>query len=297
MNRQQANREILTRLSVFLQGSAELGRADVEMLAETYRLPRETAALTMLSACLGLDTEQAGDRMLEEEYLIPGFRLLEPSVYMQDAYRMQIRFPETQCGEWTFGERAVEAYEVFVRDDLLLTADGREIPCIGTFAERFVYPAVMQNGREWMTLAPVEIETMRRPVQAACGDVLTFGLGMGYYAFHASCKPEVHSLTIVERDPELIRMFSRIILPQFPDREKINIVQMDAYDYLEKCFSEKHFDSVFCDFWHDAGDGAEQYQRLKTYEKRYEQTFLYWAEGLIRQQLRLEAGGNVAVLD
>ncbi|MBQ9009864.1 MAG: hypothetical protein IJ088_11120 [Clostridia bacterium] len=280
----EMNREILVRLSRFLQGPANLGEQEVRMLAEEVQLPLDQIACIMLGACLGLDTDRAYDRALMEQYVQPGFRLLSAREYQADPYRQTIRFPKTKSGDWTFEEKEFAPFEVFIRDDLLLPGDGREIPRTGAFSERFPYPTVLQGGREWMTLAPVEIETMKRPIALARGHVLTFGLGMGYYAFHVCRKPEVQSLTVVEKDAELIRMFRDLLCPQFPERQKMRIVCADAYDYLEENYRPEQFDSVFCDFWHDAGDGTEHYLRLREIEKRYQTRFLYWAEGLLRQQ-------------
>lgn len=289
----EMNREILFRLSRFLQGRADLGEKEVRTLAQEVHLPLQTVACIMLCACLGLDTDQADDRVLMEKYVQPGFRLLSARDYLQDPYRQKIRFPKMTDGRWSFNEQFFEPFEVFVRDDLFVSEDGREIPRTGAFTERFSYPTVLQDGREWMTLAPVEIETMKQPVAEARGNVLTFGLGMGYYAFHVCLKPEVRTLTIVEKDADLICMFRELLLPQFPERQKIRIVCADAYAYLENLFSPGQFDSVFCDFWHDAGDGTEHYLRLKKIEKRFQTRFTYWAEGLLRQQaFSFENAGN-----
>lgn len=40
----------------------------------------------------------------------------------------------------------------------------------------------MEDGQEWMAIKPNEIETMRQPIARAAGQVVAFGLGMGYYA-------------------------------------------------------------------------------------------------------------------
>ena len=39
-----------------------------------------------------------------------------------------------------------------------------------------------------MTITPDEIETMKEAVDQAFGNVLTFGLGLGYYAYMVSEK-------------------------------------------------------------------------------------------------------------
>lgn len=280
-----ANREILVRLSTWLQGEAKLDPADVTMLTREYGISETDACLFLIAAYLDLDLEQSGDAALMERYLRPAFSLLDPRSFQQDPYRETVRFPSRRNRDWSFETRTFAPYECFVRDDLMVLEDGREIPQIGMFREPFTYPVVLQNDREWMTLAPVEIESMKRPVEAAHGNVLTLGLGLGYYAFHVSRKADVSRLTIVERERPLIDMFREEILPQFPAREKIQIVEADAFTFLEEL--KDHYDMVFCDIWHDAGDGADLYLRLREYEKRTGMRFMYWIENLLRQQVLL----------
>lgn len=62
-----------------------------------------------------------------------------------------------------------------------------------------MFPAVLENERIWMTITPNEIETMKEAVDKAFGNVLTFGLGLGYYAYMVSEKVNVESITVVEK--------------------------------------------------------------------------------------------------
>ena len=75
------------------------------------------------------------------------------------------------------------------------TKEGRQIPQIGFFETEFKFPALLENDRIWMTITPNEIETMKEPVDGAFGNVLTFGLGLGYYAYMVSEKENVESVT------------------------------------------------------------------------------------------------------
>ena len=76
-----------------------------------------------------------------------------------------------------------------------------------------------------MTITPNEIETMKEPVDEAFGHVLTFGLGLGYYAYMVSEKENVESITIVETNEDVIDLFNKYILPQFKNAHKIKIIQ------------------------------------------------------------------------
>ena len=58
-------------------------------------------------------------------------------------------------------------------------------------------------------------------LKKAHGRVLTFGLGLGYFTYHAAENPEVESVTVVDISPDVIALFKEQILPQFPHKEKV----------------------------------------------------------------------------
>ncbi len=55
---------------------------------------------------------------------------------------------------------------------------------------------------------------MREPIEQAFGKVLSFGLGLGYYACKASEKKNVENVIIVDMN-DVIRLFKLYLLPQF----------------------------------------------------------------------------------
>ena len=75
----------------------------------------------------------------------------------------------------------------FVFNDLKCIND-KLYPSIGYFKDEYKYPCVLENDREWMLITPNEIETMKKPISEATGNVLTYGLGLGYYAYMVSMK-------------------------------------------------------------------------------------------------------------
>jgi spermidine synthase len=166
------------------------------------------------------------------------------------------------------------------------------IPQIGFFMREFPYPAVLEGGREWMTLMPNETVTTLPAVAAAHGRVVTFGLGLGYFTFHAALSERVESVTVVELSHDAIALFKKHILPQLPNREKVRIVQADAFRYLEHTMKPTDFDFAFADIWHDVGDGRELYRRFKDLEHRFPSTeFTYWLEDTILCYERPELWG------
>lgn len=259
---------------------------EVRRLAAECRVDDQTAYLTLFAALCGLDmAENPQHRRLVEQYLRPSIRQLRAADYRDNPYLRLIRFPSCACGRWTLRIQRYQPYEAFIRDDLWVRPDFTEIPLLGFFPEPFSYPAVLEAGREWMTVTPNEVETMREAVAEARGRVCAFGLGLGYFALMAALKPEVSSVTIVERDPGVIALFQEHILPQFPDPGKVRLVQADAFDFASRRMEQIEY--AFVDLWHDVADGLPLYGRMKGLEHLSPDTrFAYWIERSLLSNLR-----------
>ena len=285
----QSNDIIVGILSEYINEHPRfIDAAMVEDLARECHVSNHEAFCTLLSAACGLDTvDDPSHRALERQYLIPAIRRLDPDVYENDAYAKAVRFPNVTHGKWELCQHSYAPYEPFVRTHPVVTKDLCEIPQIGYFDVEFPFPAILENGIEWMTITPNEVETMREPISKSRGKVLTLGLGLGYFAFHASEKPEVERVTVVERSRDVIEIFKTYLLPQFPHADKIEIVEADAFQYMQKELPRRGFDYVFADLWHDASDGLEMYRKLKKYEALAPRTsFDYWIEPSLLSLLR-----------
>ena len=152
---------------------------------------------------------------------------------------------------------------------------------------KFLLSAILENGNEWMTLTPVDLDTCEEAIETAKGKVVTFGLGLGYYAYMVSEKKDVDSVTVVELSNDVINLFKAHILPQMPNGHKINIVNADAFEYAEKIMPEENFDFAFVDTWRDASDGAPMYEKMRRLEECSKDTrFMYWIENFLISRLR-----------
>mgnify|MGYP004564724923 FL=1 len=183
----------------------------------------------------------------------------------------------SQAGAFELGYASYRPYELFVADDLRAYPDGAVLPVLGYFTRPFAYPVLTENGREWMTATPNEINTIRPMAEAAHGHVLTLGLGLGYFAFHALLNPRVERVTAVERSADAIRLFRERILPAFPRPERLTILQADAFAAAPVLYRSGQYDFVFADLWHDAADGLPMYERLKHMEVPGPE-YRYWIE-------------------
>ena len=278
MSTETDNSIFLERVAAFLNGCPDA--FDSETVAQTARdcgMDAHEAYLLLLAGAMDL----YGNRTFSERYLRPCVRRLNPAAYRENAYQKTIRFPAVRAGDWTMRMQQYNPYELFVCGDMEKTFDGRVLPQLGYFTEPFAYPAVLQGGREWMTVTPNEIETMRRPISQAHGNVCAYGLGLGYFAFCACEKPAVRSVTVVERDADAIRLFERYLLPQFPQRQKIRVVHADALEYARELHAH---DFVFADLWHDVSDGLPLWERLQALE-RPGTAYAYWIEDTMRLYL------------
>ncbi len=149
---------------------------------------------------------------------------------------------------------------------------------IGFFDGRVPFPALLEDGKVWMSVVISEIESMKKPIALARGKVITYGLGLGYYAFMAAEKPEVESVTVVEMNPKVISLFKRKLLPQFPHKEKIHIIEGDALEFIDQQ-QDGEYQRAFSDFWGGVDDGLELYMKFMPKTARFKKTrHDYWIE-------------------
>ena len=281
------NERFLEYTAAYLQNEPRLINKSLMDSLLNEECDPEIAFGAALSAAFGLDGEKSKeDRILERRYMEGSVKRLCPDEYKNNSYYKNIKLPEIKKGSWELRYEVFEPYEGFIYDDIL--RDGiYEIPQVGFFDIPFVFPAVLEGGREWMTITPNEINTMKGPIERAKGRALTYGLGMGYFAYMASLKEDVYSITVIEREPDIISLFKEYILPEFEYKDKINIIQSDAFTYAENFAAKENFDYAFVDIWHDALDGLELYIKTKKLEKLSPRTkYDYWAEKTLLTSLR-----------
>ena len=260
----------------------------IEALCGDGEIEITDGIVAILCQMFGLDIDGSADeRVLIREYLTPSVRIMDADRYRNNPYYRNIKIPEIKSGRWELKRETYPAYRGIIANDMILGPAFREIPPLGFFKEEFEFPAVLEDGNEWMTLTPVDLDTSDEAIDRAHGRVVTFGLGLGYYAYMVSEKESVESITVVEKSPDVIALFKEYILPQFSHPEKVRIVNADAFEYAERTMPAEHFDVAFVDTWRDASDGAPMYERMKALEHLSPDTeFLYWIENFLISRLR-----------
>ncbi len=248
-------------------------------------LSPEDAYITALGALLGLDPDVPADWALQRGVLSHIVHRCTADTYEHDEYLCRIGRVTGHVGQITLTRDEIAPLELFVLDDFEQSSDGSVLPQIGWFETSFRFPAVKEDDRVWMTVTPNEINTIQPCVKASHGRVLTFGLGLGYYAFHCLLKSDVDTVTVVEQNPDIIELFRTLLLPHFPRPDALQIIQADAFDYAKTHLRE--YDTVFTDLWHDVSDGLPLYQRMKALEVNGPK-YLYWIEKTLKCYLQEE---------
>ena len=260
----------------------------MEALCADGEIDERDGIVAILCQIFGLDMDGSPDeRVLIREYLTPSVRIMDPERYRNNPYYKSICIPEIKRGRWELKKEKYPAYRGVIAADMIMENGFREIPPLGFFKEDFEFPAVLEDGNEWMTLTPVDLDTSDEAIERARGRVVTFGLGLGYYAYMVSEKENVESITVVEKSSDVIALFKEYVLPQFSHPEKVVIVNEDAFEYAEHTMPSESFDVAFVDTWRDASDGALMYERMKRLERLSPNTeFLYWIENFLISRLR-----------
>lgn len=121
-------------------------------------------------------------------------------------------------------------------------------------------PSSRKNLVTWMSITPMERESMSHHALWSRGHVMIGGLGMGLLLYNVCRRREVTKVTVVEKIPGVIRLFHKICDPEtWVGWEKVEIVQADIFDYTP---SEK-VDTLLLDIWPSLGDeDLERHTRL-----------------------------------
>lgn len=282
----------LTRLyASYLENAPDIITAEMmSALTEDGDISPECAFCALLCEIFGIDADRSpDDRRMIREYITPSIRRLDPKNYEENPYYKNIVIPEVTDGSWELKRESYKPYRGVIAHDMIMKEDYREIPPLGFFEREFSFPAVLEDSNEWMTLTPVDLDTCEEAIERAEGRVVTFGLGLGYYAYMVSQKDNVESITVVERSAQVIKLFEKYILPQFPNKDKVHIVNSDAFEYAERVMPDERFDLAFVDTWRDASDGAPMYRKMKALEGLSPNThFMYWIENFLVSRIRAE---------
>jgi len=207
-------------------------------------------------------------------------RVFDAEEFMNNPYFKNIDFHEKHQGDYELLYHEFMPYEVDIYSPpKRLPQIHIDIPRVSCFTQTLKYPAIGQTSTKstWMSVSPNEVYTMADAISNARGKVLTLGCGMGYFAYMASLKDEVESVTIVEIEQDVIDLFEKHILPQFQHKDKISVIKADAIEYMRE-LPDGEFDYCFADIWIGIEDLAP-YFSIKEIGRKLRKTQIdYWIE-------------------
>ncbi len=131
----------------------------------------------------------------------------------------------------------------------------------------------MGNGRHpMMSDTPAEMRDHAGFVRAARGDILVAGLGIGLVVENLISKANVRSITVIERDADVIALAAPHYLAR---RMPVSVVHENAFLFRTR----QQFDFCWLDIWPDISDlNLLDMVKLRRYYRRFCLNIFCWAE-------------------
>jgi len=147
----------------------------------------------------------------------------------------------------------------------------------------YYYRLKRDNKTVVMDTSDLEKLTNKYFLDNAIGDVIVFGVGLGFIIFPLLQDPTVTSIKIVEYDQEIIDYVGSII-EQNDIHNKVTIVQGDVKTYYQQVTNEV-YDFIYIDYWDyltpEAYDEMGQYPTLyQNFKKDSNSIIFSWCQDI-----------------
>jgi len=153
--------------------------------------------------------------------------------------------PEGKLGEAEIRHLVIGEEEAAMAQLRAVVTRGREKPISqGTYAQLYVRGAMVMSDTQ------MERRSNLGLVWNAQGRVLIAGLGLGMVLLPVAAKPEVESITVIERSQDVIDLVTPHIRRALGDNSsKLGVLQGDIFKWKPKPNSK--WDTVYFDIWTD----------------------------------------------
>jgi len=232
---------------------------------------------------IGLDLKDIETLKKIKEYKLDKVKELDESKYKEDLFNKFVLPKSIKHNNYRLYYKEYNPYEGFIYDKIKIDNNFKEINRFGYFKNSYKYLALDKDDVTWMSVIPHEINTMKDDLECVKGNIAIYGLGLGYFLFHALNKKEVKKVKVIENDKNIIDIFNLYLRRYFLNLDKLTIINDDAIEFNFK--SKDKFDYVYVDLYHNPIDSLEIYLKLKRNEKE-NSTYLYWIESDILAYLR-----------
>lgn len=195
---------------------------------------------------------------------------------VKDPTHYPVLVPSGARGKWSIQDVEVSGFHASMRN-MKLALDG--------FPEMAVTPGTYKtltflnsrgDSEVMMSNTQFEYRTNVGFVQNARGHVLISGLGLGMLLRPLAAKPEVLSITVIEKDPDVIAL----VAPHYADIDKLSILNYDIFRY--KC--SRMYDWGMHDIWPTTcPENLNQMHALRHRFRADIRNQVCWAEDICRR--------------
>ncbi len=198
----------------------------------------------------------------EYEYDINAPLFIDSSVYNDNPYVKNIKLDKICDKHFSYELVTIEKGYLFNSDAIVDDKDRelKDYMKLRALKEDIKAIFLYQDNKEWMMSVPSEFITNDPFAYKAKGKVITFGLGIGYFVYMALLNKDVESITVIEKEREVINIFNKI-KDQFPNINKVNIINGDAFDYFNEQYLNS-FDYIYVDIYKSSDDGRFLIEKL-----------------------------------
>lgn len=188
------------------------------------------------------------------------FNLIRPrdsrAQYCAEMMKLSEILPDGKSGDCEIDTFVLDAQKVqnLKRSSMFSPGSAREYFGI----QEGTYKRLLIDGQTMMSNTWMEQRTNLEFVEKATGHVLIAGLGIGMILVPILNKPDVLSVTVIEKSPDVISL----VAPYFVN-DKLKVVQADIFDYIP----DKKYDVIYFDIW--LGICSDNWEEMKSLERRY----------------------------
>ena len=161
---------------------------------------------------------------------------------------------------------------------------GREDP-----VEAGKYVQLRVNGDLMMSDTQMEQNSNRKVLYRATGNVLIAGLGIGLILLPILSKPEVRSVTVIEKYQDVIDLTEEYLrMAAKTDHNKLRIVQADIFEWKPEKGTK--FDTIYFDIWPNiSGDNLKEMTQLHRRFSHYK-ALGCWMDSWMRSRIKQQYG-------
>jgi hypothetical protein len=153
-----------------------------------------------------------------------------------------------------------------------------------------------EKSKVWMSLTPMELESQGFHARMARGRVAVMGLGMGAVVYNLAQHGKVEHITVVERDPDIVRLLSAATdwFDMLQNEGRLRVVLMDALQFAPIAGP---FDTLLVDIWQALGHFDAEPDTLKIQANVRAKQVGWWGQELDLVSFLNERGLHPPITD